>query len=59
MIDFGSFWKNSQDNGFNGRVKFDVDVTFKAGVDYNLYLNPNDKKGNDKAPDYRLNVKAK
>lgn len=58
-MDFGSLWKNNQGDGLNGRVKFDVDVTLKAGVDYNLFVNPNDKGQNDKAPDYRLNLKQK
>ena len=58
-MELGCFWKNQQDNGYNGRLRLDVDVVLKAGVDYNLYLNEVDKKDNSKLPDYRLNLKQK
>ena len=58
-MDFGALWKNKDDNGLNGRVKFDADIVLKAGVDYNLFVNLNDKKGVPNAPDFRLNLKQK
>lgn len=58
-MEFGAFWKNKEGKGLNGRVRFDVDVVLKAGVDYNLFLNENQKGDNPQSPDFRLNLKQK
>lgn len=55
-MDFGVLWKNREGDDFNGRLELDANVILGAGVKYNLWLNKVDKKGNDKAPDYRLSL---
>ena len=56
-MQFGAFWKNKDGDGFNGRLVLDADVTLRQDVGYDMFLNPVDKKGNDKAPDYRLELR--
>lgn len=56
-MQLGAFWKNKEGDGYNGRLQLDADIVLRAGVTYDLFLNKNDKLGNDKAPDYRLELR--
>lgn len=58
-MQFGAFWKNREGEGLSGRVDFDAQVTLLPGVKYDLFLNPNDKQGNEKAPDFRLELRLR
>lgn len=55
-MEFGALWKNREGDDFNGRLELDASVILFPGVKYNLWLNKVDKKGNEKAPDYRLSL---
>lgn len=56
-MQLGAFWKNKDGPGLNGRLVLDADVTLRQDVSYDLFLNPVDKQGNDKAPDFRLDLR--
>ena len=56
-MQFGAFWKNKEGDGYYGRLVLDAGVTLLQDVSYDLFLNPVDKKGNDKAPDFRLELR--